>query len=569
MRSNLNFTFPFQKINKEQRIVTGIATADNLDLEDDVVNFEASVEAFSNWIGNIREMHSPIAVGKLIDWRVVPVIYKGKAYQGIEVSIYISKGAESTWQKILDGTLRGFSIGGSISRREKRMSEEVGRFVTEIMGYTLGELSVVDNPANPAGMFAMIKSVGGSLEYVAESVQDVFYCGKDNFVSVGGDSGCPTCDSEMLIIGKSEDYDNILVNKFIETIEHSFDKVISGVDEVRGDEDKSSSDSIEPDSLVDISSELVKSGDVQSLVQALAKDNDVVIGSLKNAFTIADAANQQGVCDLIAEKIEKHQKWALQLKVSNDVQEISIIGDIMVDENNDNLLLSKNTDKVDVMTEQDFTDIQKQTVLSKLGSFLFGKDVEERSDAIDVNKMNYTGQLTASTSPHVVVNIGGEVFEKNVSVTIPESSENLTDANEDLTGQGVEDSTLLTLEKSEDKISPEGEVEGEEMDFEKVLEGLGALLDEKLEKVKADITAEIDGKIDAIEKSVSEVKESAEELSSDLEKVANSGAEKKSDDVEADIIADEDVLQKSAASESFWGGLFVPAEIVKVLGYKS
>jgi hypothetical protein len=112
--------------------------------------------------------------------------------------------------------------------------------------------------------------------------------------------------------------------------------------------------------------------------------------------------------------------------------------------------------------------------------------------------------------------------------------------------------------------------EGEnEMDFEKVLEGLSALLDEKLEKVKADITAEVDGKIDAIEKSVSDVKDSADELSSDLEKVANSGAEKKSADIDADGVAEGEALAKSAETESFWGGIFVPAEIAKVLGYNS
>lgn len=106
------------------------------------------------------------------------------------------------------------------------------------------------------------------------------------------------------------------------------------------------------------------------------------------------------------------------------------------------------------------------------------------------------------------------------------------------------------------------------MDFEKVLEGLGNLLDEKLEKVKADITAEVDGKIEAIEKSVSDVKESTEEISTDLEKVANTGAVKKSADVDAD--EDEvEVLEKSAETESFWGGIFVPTEIVKVLGYDS
>ena len=946
--ADMNFTFPFQKINKEQRIVTGIATADNPDLVDDVVNFDASVEAFSNWIGNIREMHSPVAVGKLVDWKPVPVVHEGETYQGIEVSVYISKGAESTWQKILDGTLRGFSIGGNVVKTEKKKSEKLGRYINEIMNYRLGELSVVDNPCNPAGMFAMIKSIDGQLEYVAESVQDVFYCEDDHYVSVGAETICPVCDDDMIIIGRSEDYDEILINKFIDTINDSFEKALSDINtvptdamaaearrglewrkefnrggtpvgvarardvmnkdtlsistvrrmhsffsrhevdkqgkgftpgdgypsagriawalwggdpgqtwaraitnrikamekgvgtdvdgmnvedpkggmakavskvgdfvswnssggtargkvvrvedngrinvpdsefSVQGESDdpalliqiwkenadgwaatevyaghksstvskipsltkvhddiikddymcrdcgdtgyirkamecpycdgdgemangemcdycdgdgylgkgvgcpmckavstgqigaggggikkpqqglpdpsvdnkinkmmpmpegmdiaviyslrKSVSDALimyshahgyhwnvrgddfavyhslfgdiyedvfgSVDPLADyivklggvaprritdaiaygaLQDAVVDSVDPQFMVQALAKDNDVVLGTLNTAFQDATNANQQGLANFLAERIDKHQKWAWQLKVSDEVYETEDTGEeSMVSKNNDDLQLAKNYDIVNDMSQEDFTDTQKETILSKLGNFLFGKETVEKGQVVDVNNMNHTLRIVSegdmSQAPRVVVNVGGGMLEEYVGDSTAKQevinstpSENVVGGDEALTGQGSGEFALQTVKKSEDIETSEDDVtEGEEeMDFEKVLEGLGALLDEKLEKVKADITAEVDGKIDAIEKSVSEVKESAEELTSDLEKVANSGAEKKSADVDADEMADDDVLEKSVESESFWGGMFVPAEIVKVLGYNS
>ena len=69
--SNFNISFPIDMIKREQRIVVGIATADNIDKSGDIVDFEASKEAFANWGGNIREMHAPIAVGKAIGYESV------------------------------------------------------------------------------------------------------------------------------------------------------------------------------------------------------------------------------------------------------------------------------------------------------------------------------------------------------------------------------------------------------------------------------------------------------------------------------------------------------------------
>lgn len=168
---NFNFSFPINMIKKEQRIVSGIATADNVDKSNDVVDFTASEIAFKNWQGNIREMHAPIAVGKAISYK--PVKMKdanGKEYNAIQVEAYISKGAESTWQKILDGTLRAFSIGGKIMKKEVLAGKlHNNRPINIIKEYELGELSLVDNPANALATIDLVKmDTNGNLDYVLD-----------------------------------------------------------------------------------------------------------------------------------------------------------------------------------------------------------------------------------------------------------------------------------------------------------------------------------------------------------------------------------------------------------------
>ena len=63
---NINLSVPFTKVNREKRTVSGFATLDNLDQTGDVVTSEASMKAFESFRGNIREMHGPTAVGKMV-----------------------------------------------------------------------------------------------------------------------------------------------------------------------------------------------------------------------------------------------------------------------------------------------------------------------------------------------------------------------------------------------------------------------------------------------------------------------------------------------------------------------
>lgn len=175
---NFNLSFPIDMIKKEERIVSGIATADNVDKSGDLVEFEASLEAFKNWGGNIREMHAPVAVGKAINYEPVEITGEdGKKYNAIKVDAYISKGAESTWEKILDGTLKAFSIGGKIIQKAESTEKMFrGRPVKLIKEYSLGELSLVDNPANALAVVDIVKmDTDGNLDYILDIIEDISF----------------------------------------------------------------------------------------------------------------------------------------------------------------------------------------------------------------------------------------------------------------------------------------------------------------------------------------------------------------------------------------------------------
>jgi hypothetical protein len=144
---NVRLSMPFAKVDAERRIVSGFATLDNLDKQNDIVTPEASLKAFQKFRGNIREMHQPSAIGKMVSFKEDKYFdpETKKFYSGIYVSAYISKGAQDAWEKVLDGTYSGFSIGGRANDTEKAYDENLDQVVQIIKDYDLLELSLVDN----------------------------------------------------------------------------------------------------------------------------------------------------------------------------------------------------------------------------------------------------------------------------------------------------------------------------------------------------------------------------------------------------------------------------------------
>jgi DNA-binding ferritin-like protein len=84
-------------------------------------------------------------------------------------------------------------------------------------------------------------------------------------------------------------------------------------------------------------SELSGSATMENSCQAMAYDlylaNQVVTQKLKEAFAVAEAANEQGVADFLAGRIDMHQKWGWQLKASTQGHEMpSSEAEVVVEE---------------------------------------------------------------------------------------------------------------------------------------------------------------------------------------------------------------------------------------------
>ena len=137
-----------------------------------------------------------------------------KFYNGIFVTVYVSKGAQDTWEKVLDGTLQGFSIGGAIIDSETQWVKDAGRAIRFVKDYELVELSLVDSPANQlANVFSITKAADGSQVMkgmVADTrSENVFYCEADGIAKTSTEDSvsCGNCGSAMQNIGWFE-YDS-------------------------------------------------------------------------------------------------------------------------------------------------------------------------------------------------------------------------------------------------------------------------------------------------------------------------------------------------------------------------
>jgi len=160
---SVRLSMPFSKVDQERRIVSGFATLDNVDRQNDIVTSEASMKAFSKFRGNIREMHQPSAVGKMVDFKEEKYFdpETKKFYQGVYVSAYVSKGAQDAWEKVLDGTYTGFSIGGKMLKWDDGYDSEMDNKIRVIKEYDLIELSLVDSPANQFASIISVEKVDG------------------------------------------------------------------------------------------------------------------------------------------------------------------------------------------------------------------------------------------------------------------------------------------------------------------------------------------------------------------------------------------------------------------------
>ena len=417
--SRINMSVPLTKVDKERRLVHGFASLDNIDSHDDVVMADASVRAFTRFRGNIREMHQPVAVGKMVDFKEDEFYdpRAGQFYKGVYVTAYVSKGAQDTWEKVLDGTLTGFSIGGEVLDSETEFDKSANKPVRFIKDYELVELSLVDNPANQlANIFAIEKMAGGeqviSGDIAVLDSATAYYCYEDDVAKVSNQDSenCPSCGTLMKDIGWFEYKDDAeKADKLSETVL----KYLA-----------SDSDDATDEGGVDVA----KDTNVEK--SANPSDAEITAGEQGRAQTEVDA-------DVANAKVE-------DVEAPDVVEEVSDVEDAETDKVEEVAEVEDAGDDLTKMFEGFKSDIEKflsgkVSDLSKAGEELAGK-FEEFSKSVDERLTSLAEEHGKLSEKFARVAEDVEKVEKNLNTLQRDSA---VRKSNDLGGsEGDSDSTL-------------------------------------------------------------------------------------------------------------------------------
>lgn len=400
---------PFVKVNSTNRTVSGFATLDNVDNAGDLLDASASKEAFAKWIGNIREMHEKKAVGKAISIEEKPYVAPdGNTYNGMWITAKISKGAEDTWQKVLDGTLAGFSVGGATLEKEADMVKvgDTERRIWRIKKYRLNEVSLVDAPCNGYATVSLVKSIDGHLEV-------------DDVVATG-------------------EVDEELSNEDLEKA-YSFDG-----------------------QFVDMSKDVAKV--IKSLEdwrsRALSINNDHLVSSISKVladfrYTFKDEESQAKY-QAVAKAAEKARKEALSK--DNDDLEGSNAQEQIIKEDTELSTQENLQDNVNSDTSNtDELAAEHKSALRKLAEFILGAEASTETDKTEEDQeLTKEGDVTPEmdkTQVEELVNGAAEELNKSVDEKFVEVGASLTKITELLEGVAKSESVDELKKEIDEKIS--------------------------------------------------------------------------------------------------------------------
>ncbi len=152
-----NIFIPIHKIDEERRMVFGIATAEQVDKQGEICDYETSKPYYEKWSadiekatdgkskGNLRVMHGNKVAG------TIPQILFNDVEKQIEIGAKVIDDDE--WKMVMAGGYTGFSQGGSYAKKWK--DGEFTRYTSNPC-----EISLVDNPCLASATFEVVKADG-------------------------------------------------------------------------------------------------------------------------------------------------------------------------------------------------------------------------------------------------------------------------------------------------------------------------------------------------------------------------------------------------------------------------
>jgi hypothetical protein len=588
--------------------VVGIATADNIDKAGDIVDFEASKEAFANWGGNIREMHAPIAVGKAVSYEPVVITgADGTSYNAVKVEAYISKGAEDTWQKVLDGTLRSFSIGGKVIEKSASADKFFrGKPVNIIKKYVLGELSLVDNPANALAIIDIIKmNDDGLLKYALDCDLDcqlakakqplkdpkggLTAAGRRHFKETEGANLKPGVRGAANTPEKMRRKGSFLTRFFTNP---------SGpMKKPNGEPTRLALSAAAwgepvPQDMAD-AARLAAKG--RRLLERYA--NSKKKGFLENDFdedlldVVLELMKDQG-CDCgcnSCEDVEKDASVTTENAESKYPARNGIISPTVppFPSGSPKFKPKKKVKKEDLSCGEGYHQEGEKK----------GKDGSMVPNCVPNNPTEKTTKSEMFSQDDELFGTIKEMIEKMDSIIQQDSELQLNNTYDKISDMNEQEISKLSLlkkfigwlvpdvaeETTSTSVEVSGDTQEEEMDINVLKDALSAVVDEKLASfatsIKEEVEASVQEKIEAVAKGfevqsteLQQKLETAElalaEQTEKVEAFASAGAVKKSVDPEDDEEVAEEAIAKSAPT-SFWKNTYLPQELISSLGYRS
>ena len=157
----LDLFLPLAKVDLDQRLVTGVATAETPDRSDEIFDYASSKPYFEKWsaeaaaasggksLGAVRAMHGSVAAGKLTH-----IAFDDDAKR---IAVCAKIVDDDEWRKVQEGVYTGFSQGGRYVKRWADPDTGLTRYTAEPH-----EISLVDLPCVPDATFDVVK--GGMVE---------------------------------------------------------------------------------------------------------------------------------------------------------------------------------------------------------------------------------------------------------------------------------------------------------------------------------------------------------------------------------------------------------------------
>jgi hypothetical protein len=433
---NLRFSLPFSKVDKERRTVSGFASLDNLDKQMDIVTAEASMDAFAKFRGNIREMHQPLAVGKMVNFKAEKYFDPDskKFFNGVYVSAYVSKGAQDTWEKVLDGTLTGFSIGGRMNKWDDGYDEKSDTQIRIIKEYDLVELSLVDSPANQFANIMSVEKVDGVDMVKGDNtiIENVFWDTESGIVTVSENESenSPVSGEPMKNIGfveKTDSEKTTMIKFLVDSAKGINTSKINKEVQPMTENTEAVAEVIETEASVEVTkSEVAPEADVKADVVETAVEETETEKAAKAPAT-DEEDTEEDAAETPADEEAEAKKKPMAPKSDEVIQEsVTETNDDLEKAFSDLVLTVKSlqaevemlkSSKVDVeVVKESFTEVAKDIAAAKNEFDRFGKRVDAVEADTAFRKSGDLGEIVQNQPEMVEKSLWGGSFLKTADL---------------------------------------------------------------------------------------------------------------------------------------------------------